>query len=125
MTFFCLFACPVETIGDCYVAVTGVPDPQGQHAVIMCKFARDCMSKMSNLLQNKLRFELGEEVQDLKFRVGIHSGPITGTFCFCTMVGQRCYFALDHDSRFELSFLLSLPFRRSIARTTVSIPALW
>jgi class 3 adenylate cyclase len=25
----------VETIGDCYMAVTGVPEPQPDHAVIM------------------------------------------------------------------------------------------
>ena len=25
----------METIGDCYMAVTGVPDPQPDHAVIM------------------------------------------------------------------------------------------
>ena len=67
----------VETIGDCYVAVTGVPEAQDEHAVIMCKFARDCMLKM-NVLTSSLTAQLGEETATLGFRVGIHSGPITG-----------------------------------------------
>ncbi|CAB9526247.1 Receptor-type guanylate cyclase gcy [Seminavis robusta] len=29
----------VETIGDCYVAVTGIPEPQKNHASIMARFA--------------------------------------------------------------------------------------
>ena len=32
----------VETIGDCYVACCGLPDPQPDHAVIMARFARAC-----------------------------------------------------------------------------------
>jgi class 3 adenylate cyclase len=31
----------VETIGDCYVAVCGLPDPRKDHAVVMARFARD------------------------------------------------------------------------------------
>ena len=31
----------VETVGDCYVAVTGLPEPQKDHAVVMARFARD------------------------------------------------------------------------------------
>jgi Adenylate and Guanylate cyclase catalytic domain len=36
----------VETIGDSYVAVTGLPEPQEQHAVIMARFAVECQQKM-------------------------------------------------------------------------------
>mmetsp|Transcript_13610 Transcript_13610/g.39216 ORF Transcript_13610/g.39216 Transcript_13610/m.39216 type:complete len:121 (+) Transcript_13610:186-548(+) len=35
----------VETIGDCYVAVTGLPEPQEDHALRMVKFANECRTK--------------------------------------------------------------------------------
>lgn len=40
----------VETIGDCYMAVTGVPQAQSDHAVIMAKFAHDCLTKLKDVL---------------------------------------------------------------------------
>jgi Adenylate and Guanylate cyclase catalytic domain len=36
----------VETIGDSYVAVTGLPDPQEQHALIMARFCIACQQKL-------------------------------------------------------------------------------
>ena len=57
--------------------MTGIPDPQEDHAVIMVKFAKDCMAKMSRLLQ-ELAGTLGDDTLDLKMRVGIHSGSVTG-----------------------------------------------
>jgi Adenylate and Guanylate cyclase catalytic domain len=33
----------VETVGDCYVAVAGPPDPRPDHAVAMARFAPDCV----------------------------------------------------------------------------------
>jgi class 3 adenylate cyclase len=48
----------VETIGDCYVAVTGLPDPQVDHAVRMTKFAKECMTKMTEVTK-KLEVALG------------------------------------------------------------------
>jgi hypothetical protein len=65
----------VETIGDCYVAVTGLPDPQPDHAVIMAKFATECMLKMNELVR-KLERQLGPDTGDLKMRLGLHSGPV-------------------------------------------------
>lgn len=38
-------------IGDCYVAVTGLPEPRDDHAVIMARFAKDIMEKMKRLCQ--------------------------------------------------------------------------
>jgi hypothetical protein len=54
----------VETVGDCYVAVTGLPDPRKDHAVAMCRFARDCMYKMHSLTR-KLEVTLGPDTADL------------------------------------------------------------
>ena len=39
----------IETIGDSYVAVVGLPKPRKEHAVIMVKFANDMRSKMMEL----------------------------------------------------------------------------
>jgi class 3 adenylate cyclase len=55
----------VETIGDCYVAVTGLPDPREDHAVVMARFARDCKDSM-NELTRRLESTLGPETGDLK-----------------------------------------------------------
>jgi class 3 adenylate cyclase len=66
----------VETIGDCYVAVTGLPDPQADHAVRMAKFANECMKKMKDLV-TMLKESLGEDTAELCMRFGLHSGPVT------------------------------------------------
>lgn len=57
----------VETIGDSYVAVTGLPDPQESHAVIMARFAGECLSKM-NQLTAELETSLGPDTADLSMR---------------------------------------------------------
>jgi hypothetical protein len=67
----------VETIGDCYVAACGVPTPRKDHAVIMTRFARSILSTM-HALTEELEVALGPDTADLAFRVGLHSGPITG-----------------------------------------------
>jgi class 3 adenylate cyclase len=61
----------VETIGDCYVAVCGVPKAQKHHAVIMARFAQAILSKM-NVLTQELEVALGPDTADLAFRIGLH-----------------------------------------------------
>lgn len=39
----------VETIGDSYVAVVGLPAPRKHHAIVMARFAKDCRDKMVEL----------------------------------------------------------------------------
>jgi hypothetical protein len=48
----------VETIGDCYVAATGLPSPQPDHAVRMARFAGKCMISMNELTRG-LEVQLG------------------------------------------------------------------
>jgi Adenylate and Guanylate cyclase catalytic domain len=66
----------VETIGDCYVAVTGLPDRQPNHAVRMVRFAAECMMQMNQVL-HKMVPVLGPETACLSMRAGLHSGAVT------------------------------------------------
>ena len=66
----------VETIGDSYVAVAGLPTPRIDHAICMAKFARDCRYHMSELTK-KLEKTLGPDTGDLQLRFGLNSGPVT------------------------------------------------
>jgi Adenylate and Guanylate cyclase catalytic domain len=59
----------VETIGDCYMAVTGLPEPQPNHAVIMVRFAKESATQIDAIFQN-LEKILGPGTSDLQFRVG-------------------------------------------------------
>uniref|UniRef100_A0A7S3DSF0 Phosphodiesterase n=1 Tax=Entomoneis paludosa TaxID=265537 RepID=A0A7S3DSF0_9STRA len=83
----------VETIGDSYVAVTGLPEPQETHAVIMARFAWECMEKMSEVTK-RLEVTLGPDTADLSMRIGIHSGPVTAG----VLRGERARFQLFGDT---------------------------
>lgn len=84
----------IETIGDCYLAVTGVPRPQEKHALIMARFATECMAKMDSLVKTRLVGLLGPETANLKLRVGIHSGAVTAG----VLRGARARFQLFGDT---------------------------
>jgi class 3 adenylate cyclase len=83
----------VETIGDCYVAVTGVPQAQAEHATIMAKFAAECLLK-SRTVVISMADDYGEETKALSLRVGIHSGPVTAG----VLRGERARFQLFGDT---------------------------
>eukprot|EP00980_Cylindrotheca_fusiformis_P010081 scaffold2237_cov107-Cylindrotheca_fusiformis.AAC.2 len=61
----------VETVGDCYVAVAGLPEPNKEHAATVCRFARDCVKTMQQITV-KLEVTLGPDTSELDLRVGIH-----------------------------------------------------
>lgn len=61
----------VETIGDCYVAATGCPQPQDKHAIIMARFAQECMVQVKRVT-NDLTVTLGPDTGNLLVRIGIH-----------------------------------------------------
>jgi class 3 adenylate cyclase len=83
----------VETIGDSYVAVTGLPEPQEQHVLIMAKFASDCMKRMNEVTKD-LEVTLGPDTGDLSMRFGLHSGPVTAG----VLRGERSRFQLFGDT---------------------------
>uniref|UniRef100_A0A0C3SNT6 Guanylate cyclase domain-containing protein n=1 Tax=Guillardia theta (strain CCMP2712) TaxID=905079 RepID=A0A0C3SNT6_GUITC len=83
----------VETIGDCYMAVCGLPDPREDHAVAMSQFALDMQIKMEGVTQ-ALAPELGADVLNLKLRSGMHSGPVTAG----VLRGEKSRFQLFGDT---------------------------
>jgi class 3 adenylate cyclase len=83
----------VETVGDCYVAVTGLPEPRRDHALIMSRFACDIMTNMQALTKN-LEVTLGPDTGELTLRIGIHSGPVIGG----VLRGARSRFQLFGDT---------------------------
>jgi class 3 adenylate cyclase len=66
----------LSTVGDCYIATTGVPYPREDHAILLAQFSRRCRRKANKVLQRLL--EQGEMtgISQLKIRIGIHSGPV-------------------------------------------------
>jgi class 3 adenylate cyclase len=83
----------VETIGDSYLAVTGLPEPQEQHVLIMAKFTNECMKRM-NEVTKELEVKLGPDTGDLSMRFGLHSGPVTAG----VLRGERSRFQLFGDT---------------------------
>eukprot|EP00980_Cylindrotheca_fusiformis_P009110 scaffold1975_cov90-Cylindrotheca_fusiformis.AAC.2 len=61
----------VETVGDCYVAAAGLPEPTDDHGVVACRFARDCLKKVKEVTL-KLEVSLGPDTSELDLRIGIH-----------------------------------------------------
>jgi hypothetical protein len=57
----------VETIGDTYVAVVGLPNPCKQHAIVMARFAKKCIETMTDVT-HKLESALGP-VRNLFFSI--------------------------------------------------------
>lgn len=83
----------VETVGDCYVAITGLPRAQPDHCLRMCRYAMKCMALFSQKTM-ELSVKLGADTADLKLRVGIHTGQVTAG----VLRGDRARFALFGDT---------------------------
>ena len=83
----------VETVGDCYVAVAGLPDKRPDHPLVMARFAKECLVKM-NQLTKQLEMQLGPDTGDLSMRIGLHSGPVTAG----VLRGDKSRFQLFGDT---------------------------
>eukprot|EP00934_Nitzschia_sp_Nitz4_P001865 Nitzschia sp. Nitz4//scaffold59_size112058//34654//38356//NITZ4_004105-RA/size112058-processed-gene-0.187-mRNA-1//1//CDS//3329555111//1865//frame0 len=109
----------VETIGDCYVAVVGLPDPRKDHAVVMAKFAKDCSSQMTELM-TQLSIQLGPDTEDLALRIGLHSGPVTAG----VLRGQKSRFQLFGDTVNTAARMESLGSRNRIHASQATVDQL-
>jgi len=83
----------VETIGDCYLAVCGLPEPQEDHALRMVCFAQDCLREASRITLEQSEV-LGRETADLSLRVGLHSGSVIAG----VLQGRKSRFQLFGDT---------------------------
>jgi len=110
----------VETIGDCYVAVSGCPKARIDHAVVMTRFASNCLEDANEVFQDKNLIEqLGEGTRDLKLRVGLHSGPVTAG----VVRGERARFQLFGDTVNTASRMESTgtPGRIQVSESTAAL----
>ncbi|CAB9502749.1 Receptor-type guanylate cyclase gcy [Seminavis robusta] len=108
----------VETIGDCWLGVCGLPNPNPKHAVATARFAHDCMKKVQELVMS-LSDRLGSDTGLLQLRTGLHSGSVTAG----VLRGQKSRFQLFGDtvntaSRIETT---GKPGRIHASKTTADI----
>jgi hypothetical protein len=75
------------------MAVTGLPEPDEDHAITMARFAYQCVIKMKTITE-ELEPVLGPGTSKLGVRVGFHSGPVTAG----VLRGQKSRFQLFGDT---------------------------
>ena len=63
------------TIGDCYIAVTGIPEPIEDHATVLTAFSFECRDKVREVCYRLDKQGMG--TANLNMRFGIHSGHTT------------------------------------------------
>lgn len=110
----------VETIGDCYVAVTGIPQAQPDHAVRMCKFASSCMRELHNMIHDpEVLDSLGQDTNQLAMRFGLHSGPVTAG----VLRGEKSRFQIFGDTVNTAARMESngLPHRIQVSESTAKL----
>ena len=105
----------VETIGDCYVAVSGLPDPKEDHAVIMSQFALECQRKFNQVTSSLEKID----ANTLCLRSGLHSGIVTAGI----LRGEKCRFQLFGDTMNTASRMesTSIPTKVQISEQTAEL----
>jgi hypothetical protein len=75
------------------MAVTGLPEPDENHAITMARFAYQCVMKMKTITDD-LDSVLGPGTSALGIRIGFHSGPVTAG----VLRGRKSRFQLFGDT---------------------------
>lgn len=75
------------------MAVSGLPEPDENHAITMARFAYQCVTKMKTITED-LEPVLGPGTANLGIRIGFHSGPVTAG----VLRGQKSRFQLFGDT---------------------------
>jgi class 3 adenylate cyclase len=83
----------VETIGDSYVAVVGLPEKRKHHASAMVDFSRRVLIVLQEVLL-ALSTRLGCDIFNLNLRIGLNSGPTTAG----VLRGEKSRFQLFGDT---------------------------
>jgi class 3 adenylate cyclase len=79
----------VETIGDCYVAVAGLPEKRDDHAVVMALFARDCLVAFNRLVK-QMEVDLGPDTAGTCYRhVCKADGVLPSVYTLCRLSRSR------------------------------------
>ena len=91
------------------MAVVGLPDPRKDHAVVMARFAKDCLLRF-NVVTKQLENTLGPDTSDLGMRFGLHSGPVTAG----VLRGDRARFQLFGDTMNTAARIESTGMRNKI-----------
>jgi len=58
----------IKTIGDCYMVVSGIPEPRADHAAAMARFAIDMMDELHAYAKRRS--------SDLTIRCGVNTGSV-------------------------------------------------
>ncbi len=64
----------IQTVGDGYLAVCGMPVADDAHAIKMCKAAKEILEFM----QKRNEAAVANDKEKWEIRIGMHSGPVVG-----------------------------------------------
>lgn len=99
----------IKTIGDAYMAATGLPEPRSDHVEIMARFGLGMLAALQ-------RINTMYEERPFQIRIGIHTGPVVAG-----IIGHHKFIydvwgdTVNVASRLEVN---SLPNRIQVSETT-------
>ena len=99
----------IKTIGDAYMAATGLPEPRSDHVEIMARFGLGMLAALQ-------RINTTYEERPFQIRIGIHTGPVVAG-----IIGHHKFIydvwgdTVNVASRLEVN---SLPNRIQVSETT-------